>query len=393
MKRNNIIYWLIAIMLGLLAFWDRSDSFARIRPVLIVLSFLLSTAIIVKKTKSYPFGYLVVLYLWLGLSFFIADNKNFAMNQLTLGTLTMLTCFSFFALAQKKEIIPIGYLIFIIMITILANFAYNNFYLLVGGVDFTQERIGGEGLNANTLAYYLFYLTFIIYILGDIVKDRWSKYLKIVFFLIIPLSFYVAIITAARQVLIIQIPLMAILIMLRYSINYKRILVASAVIGIATLVIMPKVIDLYSNSYLAERNQKELKDDTRYMILKSSIEIGNEHFFTGVGLGNLQDKIGYIAHNSYLELYADTGIVGVLIYVFFTFGFVRRQYRRYKRTKDRMYLSFLVFGFFFIVDNFFYVFYTTYWLMSFYVLVVVHAETYHHDKCSLNYDNIVKIEK
>lgn len=380
-------------MLSLLAFWDRSDSFARIRPVLIVLSFLLSTTIIKTKTKSYPFRYLVILYLWLGLSFFIADNKYLAMNQLTLGTLTMLTCFSFFALAQKKEIIPIGYLIFIIMIAILANFAYNNFYLLVGGVDLTRERIGGEGLNANTLAYYLFYLTFIIYILGDIVKDRWSKYLKIVFFLIIPLSFYVAIITAARQVLIIQIPLMAVLIMLRYSVKFSKVLFVTVILSVLAIAFLPKVASVYNNSYLAERNKKELAEDDRMEIMRASIEVGNKHFFTGVGLGNVQDKVGYIAHNSYLELYADTGIVGVLIYVFFTFGFVRRQYRRYKRTKDRMYLSFLVFGFFFIVDNFFYVFYTTYWLMSFYVLVVVHAETYHRDKCSLNYDNIVKIEK
>ena len=106
---------------------------------------------------------------------------------------------------------------------------------------------------------------------------------------------------------------------------------------------------------------------------------GTQHFFTGIGLGTLVSRIGAIAHNSYMELYADTGIVGMLIYVFLTVGFVRRQYRRYKCYKDKMYLSFMVFGLFFIFDNFFFVFYSDYWLMSFYVLVVCHAETYYCD--------------
>lgn len=387
-------YWLIAIMLFVLALFNKNEAYGHYRPVLIMLSFIISIPIVLKYKNAYHLKYLLILYLWSFLTFFIAENKSMASGQVTNGTAALLTCLSFFALAQKKFFIPIAYIIHIISIAVLAKFAYDNIYLPSAAYQvFGQDRFGESGVvNANTFAYYLFYLTFIIYILGDILKGRFSKYIKIVFFLIIPLTFFVAILTASRQVFIIQIPLITVLLLLRYSVKFSRFSFVAIVLGLLALVFLPRLTEVYSDSLLAERNKMEaVGEDARVEIAKSAIVVGTEHFFTGVGIGNFPTKSGGpMAHNSYLELYADTGIVGILVYIFLTFGFVKRQYNRYKQTKDRNYLSFMFFGIFFIFDNFFFVFYGDYGLMSFYILVVTHAEIYHRDKTKLGMSQLVR---
>lgn len=386
---KNSTYWVLAALLCMLALLFKDDTLVHAKTILIVASFLVSYSIIIKNRDSYPLRYLVLLYVWLFLSYIIASNKSLAATWVTNGAVTLLTSLSFFAIAQKKKFVPIAYIINLIAIVMLARFAYSNIYLLSEDFTFGENRLSGEGLNTNTLAYFLFYLTFIVYTLGDIIEGSWSKILKYIFFLIIPLSFFVSILTASRQVLVIQIPLIVALILIRYSYKSSRLTIIVLLVGILALVYLPKVASIYENSYLAERNQKDLKTDTRYKIMENAIAIGNENFITGIGIGNLPDRIVYIAHNSYLELYADNGIFGMLIYVFLTFGFVKKQYWRYKRTKDRNYLSFMTFGIFFITDNFFYVFYTEYWLMSFYVLVVTHAETYYRDKIKYGVPTLV----
>lgn len=375
---KNIIKWLIFIMLGILAILYKTETYGHFRPILIVATFVLAFPDIYKHANAYPFKYMLALYIWLFLSYFVASNKAIASFWIEQCALTLFVCLSFFAIVWKRKYIPIAYLVFIVVSAVIADYIYSNRFQFI--YDIGEKRMMIEGINTNTPAYFLFYFTFIIYILGDIVKKvNISKFLKIAFFFIIPLSFYVAILTASRQVLLIQVPFISLLIFVRYSVKSSRIIILTILLGIAAFILLPQAIDIYGNSLLAERNQEALSEDARTTILKKSFEIGFANFFTGVGLGNLVARIGAIAHNSYLELFADTGIVGMLIYVFFTFGFVRRQFRRYKCYKDKMYLSFMMFGIFFIFDNFFFVFYSDYWLMSFYVLVVCHAETYYCD--------------
>lgn len=69
------------------------------------------------------------------------------------------------------------------------------------------DRLNDAKLNANTMAYYTFYATMAAFLLSDMVQSiNYRKLFKILFLAMIPISF-VAIVTASRQVLIIQIPL------------------------------------------------------------------------------------------------------------------------------------------------------------------------------------------
>lgn len=86
---------------------------------------------------------------------------------------------------------------------------------------------------------------------------------------------------------------------------------------------------------------------------------------------------GEFAHNSYLEAYADMGIIGFALYTSLMIVYTFRQWKRYRATHDKMYFVFFTFGAIYILDSFFFVFYNAVWLISFFMLVAAHSESYY----------------
>ena len=159
-----------------------------------------------------------------------------------------------------------------------------------------------------------------------------------------------------------------------------------AVLGVAAIA-LSKVVSLYENSYLAVRASTELQEDARTLLMMDAYKVAMDNLPFGVGAGNY---IAYsfnkhFSHISYLELLANQGIIGCLLYIYILVSFAKRQYKRYRVYNDRMLLLFLLFSFIFIVDNVFYVFYNDIWLISFLLLVATHSETYYNEKYGISY--------
>jgi O-antigen ligase len=256
-------------------------------------------------------------------------------------------------------------------------YAYNNIFNVI---ELGVERINDEKLNSNTLAYHTFYATFAIYMLGEICFNRKTIY-DILFILMLPLSFFTAIYTASRQVLIIQLPLISILLYIRYLKNNaieKKFQFGFIAILIG-LTVLPFVIEKYDNSYLKERNEINIEDDSRTKLAKDALKVGFEYFPLGVGPGNyvVHSYNKHFSHNTYTELFANEGIVGLIIYLVIVIGFVIEQWKIYRMYDDDIPLAFFWVGVFFIIDGFFYSFYQHLWLISFLILITTHSRTYY----------------
>lgn len=145
------------------------------------------------------------------------------------------------------------------------------------------------------------------------------------------LSFFVALTTASRQVLIIQIPLISLLLYTRYIKNKaksKKILFVGVILAIIIFLI-PKAEAIYDNSFLAVRAQTSFEDDSRSMLMKDAFNVGMQNLPFGVGAGNyiVYSFNKHFSHMTYLELFANEGPIGAFIYVYILFLFIRRQYR------------------------------------------------------------------
>lgn len=169
--------------------------------------------------------------------------------------------------------------------------------------------------------------------------------------------------------------------MIRYikGASIKRKFMFAFIAFIICLSITPSIIDAYDNSFLKSRSEQKVKDDVRTVLLKDAIEVGLDHPLIGVGPGNyVQFSFNkHFSHCTYTELFANTGLPGVIIYVYLLLLFVKTQWCRMRRYRDRTYLVFLLCGIIYFFDNFFYVFYVDLWLIGFFMLLASHSESYY----------------
>ena len=324
------------------------------------------------------FNLLLLLYLWIFISVLWATDTAVAFRQLKQCLGSILLCYVFAVKATKIKNIEWIYFSYLIVLAMDWYYAYNNIFSII---ELGTERLNDANLNANTLAYHTFYVTFATYILGEITEKRRKKIYNLLFIFTIPLSFYTALLTASRQVLIIQIPLISILLFIRYlkDRDIKRKFVVIFILIVAILSVLSFLLDIYADSALKSRNEMDVKEDSRMELVKDAFNVGVEYFPFGVGPGNylIHSRHKGFSHNTYLELFANEGIIGLFIYLLLMFRYVKTQWKRYQKYKDKIFLAFFIFGVFFIVDGVFYSFYQHLWLISFFIIVTSHSETYY----------------
>ena len=228
-------------------------------------------------------------------------------------------------------------------------------------IDITSERAGDDSINANRFGYFLFFLTFLCYVKGE----RFNKYASVwrFLFLLIPfISFAISLITASRQILIIQIPFIAVLIFLRY---FNKLTYKSLILGVLfTLLLIIGLVYIrssHSDAYLLNRMSEDFSEDSRVELMLLAINVFFQKPLTGVGIGNL----GFMSHCTYTDILAEAGIIPFVLYLSVLISFCRRLYIRYIHTHQSIFLAFLTFGIFYIIYNIFYVFYLFAIVMAF----------------------------
>jgi O-antigen ligase len=329
---------------------------------------------------------LFALLVWIFISYFWAEHILVAERQLKQILGTLILCYIYSVVSKNEKSIPYLYITYLILFIGAAIYAKQNIFDTLGR---GHAQLDDTKLNANTLAYYMFYLTYAVYELRTFMKRKLLKITtEVLFILMIPLTIVVAILTASRQVLIIQIPLIFILLYLRYimdtRLRNKVIFILIAIAGLSYG--MPRVAEIYDDSYLKTRNELSVKDDTRLVLLKDAFKVGMQHFPFGVGPGNYvyYSPTKNFSHNVYAELFVNEGIVGLILYMWLILLFIFRQYKRFKIFKDKQYLVFLLFGIIYAIDGFFFVFYPYLWLMGVFILVASYSETYYKNRINAN---------
>lgn len=322
---------------------------------------------------------LLTMYIWIAITALFAYNEEATIRDMRAVLGAVLLTISFANLVIKKNnIIPL-YIVFIILYIAAIRYALDNIFSMQ--FDYRTDRLNDRTLNANTIAYYTFFVTFSIFMLGEMARTKkWRIFFDLTFFLMIVISFVIAILTASRQVLIIQIPLIAILLYIRYFKNSgsgRKIAMAFALIFVFVISI-DSVMDVYDNSLLNSRSQTKVEDDSRFAIMLNAFEVAVDHPVLGVGPGNyiFFDKGGLFSHNTYLELFANSGLLALILYIALLYKYCKNQWNIYRKSKDRIVLAFFFFGIIYAIDNMFFVFYNALWLMGFFILVSSHSLTY-----------------
>ena len=324
---------------------------------------------------------LVILYSWILFCSFFAEDSHLAAMEMKRILGSFILCYSIAALSKNK-IIPWLYVVYFVLLCAAWWYAKNN---ILSVIDFGVDRLNDQKLNANTLAYYTFYVTISVFIMGEILKSKLGFLFRLALFAMVFLAFITALYTASRQVLLLQVPLFISLFGIRYARERNNRVVFFLIMAFFIVFFINYGLEKYNNSTLKQRSEIAVKEDTRYQIAQECISLGFQSPLIGYGPGNIVKKISshHGAHNTYLELFVNTGVIGVFIFIFLLYVYIKRQYVRWVKTRDCLFLVFLTFGLFWILDQVFYAFYADLWLMSFFILVASHSDEYYYNNYCL----------
>lgn len=311
---------------------------------------------------------LLALYVWCAFTaiFGIDGYRSLASLKTMAGTYMFCYILHYMSLRYKTF-----YCVGLIYILFLAGCCYYaQTHILAFHHDVGQtERLDGEGLNANIFGYYTFIVTFIVYLFGDITRTPWLRRMwRLLYILLIPFSFYVAYLTASRQVLLMQVPYFSFSLLYRYLLRAgaaAKLLFIGACLAFC-LKGIPYIIDAFEDSLLMKRSEVEVGEDSRADLARQAIQVGMDNLALGVGPNNfmITPGVGGFAHNTYLELFADSGLVGMLLFVWLLGLFIVRVGRQWVRRRNPIDFALLLFALFYVLDNVFYVFHTSPWLMG-----------------------------
>ena len=260
---------------------------------------------------------------------------------------------------QKKELLIIlmigGCLVSIYSLrSIFIVAKYLPLYLAEHNIDFSftkevlsRKRAFAPFVTANLLAQYLVMLIFISLSML-FVKRKNDRFGSVSVFCSIALLIFVICLFFTKSLgglLSLFIPLIF-FIMIVKKVNKKILaaifLVVLLILGV-TFLRFKETKDIYKPFFSLSQ---------RAVYWKDTVGIIKKHPFKGIGLGNFSLKESRYAHNSYLQIWAEAGLVGFLLWLSIVFIFIKEGFSKLKILKSKgPYALILCCGLSFLIHN------------------------------------------
>lgn len=343
-------------------------------PLLIVYCFWFYKDIIFKSIYWTPY---LLMIIWMYVSTAVSDTANDGFRRMVPIMASFLLSFAGYAVVRRNNNYWVIYVTYIVL---LAYLIYQNF--LEGGFvqsfDYSSEaeRTSSMKLNANDYAYYTLFATMSLKLFIEFFESKIRNFYRVIAYIVFALlSFYVALFTASRQVLALQLPLLAFFFFYDFMWGKKAKVGYLFMILLLLISAIPYIDSIYSNSYLSVRSQVGFQDDVRSEILIKAIYQGLENPLFGLGIG----ADTFFSHCTYTHLFARCGLFAALCFIVILYKASMAQLKRYKFSGDRFFLLYLVFVFFIAVGNFTYSYMQEPFMMTILFVILGNSDCYYYN--------------
>jgi O-antigen ligase len=291
-------------------------SFARLMGFVVAGLWLATILIEGRFRKPHLFHMLVLLFiLWNFLSLYWSSGADYTIQRIKTYSqifLLLLICWDLF---QKPEDLRAGLQAYVVGAYVLVVSTIYNY--LAGNVAVQYEgRYSATGVNANDVALILIIGMPIAMRLLFSTPQKFKGFLqKSINFLYIPLSIFAIILTGSRTSIIAIIPFTIFLIGTQ-RIKFERKILIFMILFVSLLIFLPFVPPAVIHR-IGTVGQSIASADMggRVTMWKKSIEVLAQHPLLGVGGGAVDHMIGGAVHNTFLAVAAETGIVGLLLFL------------------------------------------------------------------------------
>ena len=342
-------------------------------PLLIIYCFWFYKGTILRSQYWAPY---FLMILWMFLSTAVSDTSNEGFRLMVPITASLLLSFAGYSLVRNNNNY---WVLYVSYIALLAYLLYQN--LAAGGFvqsfDYSSEaeRNSSMMLNANDYAYYTLFATMSLKLSLEFFGPRIRGIYKVVLYIAFALlSFYVALFTASRQVLALQIPLLAFFFYYDFLWRKKGKVWYLFLLILLLIAFLPYLDTIYSNSYLSVRSQVGFQEDVRSEILKRAFFQGLEYPLFGLGIG----ADTFFSHCTYTHLFARCGLIAAICFIVILYKGAITQLKRYRKSRDRVFFLYLVLVLFIAVGNFTYSYVQEPFMMTILFVILGNSDRYYY---------------
>lgn len=227
---------------------------------------------------------------------------------------------------------------------------------IIGQVASDGRIVGIFGYNPNYLAFYLAPISAMILIWLLINFNKYwqsKKYLILIISVVILFSNFIAIILSeSRGGVLAFVGGLTVSAIFYYRAFFKKLWAKTILILIAALVLVSLVWFFKPNFSLSPENGGRVtsSNNIRYEIWKTSVELIDKYPVFGLGLGNFQDTfteytknrvnfpefispLALSPHNILLAFYLNTGLLGLIAFVFLLVCFFKKLFKQNQELK------------------------------------------------------------
>lgn len=323
---QKIFNFLLILYISSLIIFDMPQTVKYSNIITLILWGVFGLFIILKRENIFYINKMILSYFIFTIfclaSVFWAVNFDYSseyMFKLLVICINLIVIYNLFRLYNLENTILYG--------IILGSF-YN--YLIAFGIIHVNyeiyefNRFVGSVGNSNKLAIVMLLSIFSSLILLTIIKNNW---LKIFFYLNILLASYGIFLSASKKAIILG-PILLLATFDKKSFKLKNIFI-SLVSLITIFIIVSQFIDFTLLSDKLSLLEKRFSGLTgfalgndfvdystkeRAMLLVKGFELFQDTPLIGVGIDNFRHFFRLYAHNNYLELLVDIGIIGLVLY-------------------------------------------------------------------------------
>ena len=287
--------------------------------------------------SKYFVPYLFVI-LWMFLSSFVNENTRQSFSMMIPILASFLFSMATYSMAYVNKYAYILFLTYVVLFAymMVQNIGADSFTM---NFDYANEIERGENSqqNANVYAYYsLFAIIGWRMFLLSLKNNIKPLFLSFFYLLSLIVVVFVALMTASRQVMALEIPLLLYFFYFDF-VREKENKVILLLIIVVIIAISPYILDMYGNSYLATRSEVGFQDDGRSNLIKKAIEQGFDNPLYGIGLSA---NTSY-SHCTYTHILSRTGFPAFVVFLYMILDSIIVQWRRFRETKDVIFLYYL----------------------------------------------------
>ena len=322
---RRIVYWLSLLLIFMIP-WENAlavgdlGSLNRVAGILVAAAWVSLVLVNGQFRKPHLFHWGMSLFvLWSAGSIFWSFDRDGTLSRVQTYVQLLGLIFILWDLYATQEALHAGMQAYVLGACVSAGSTILNYFTGQEAYVYSGGRYAGAGLNADDLALILaLALSLAWYLATSLKNNATGRILKLVNLAYMPVGLFAILLTASRMGVLAVVPVVLFVLVTSQQLPLKARVGAAAAFLLAFFLLLPHIPEPAIARLSTISSSLEQGDlGGRVDLWRGVLGVFAEHPLIGVGSGAIDafPDVGAVAHNTFLSVLAELGLVGFILFL------------------------------------------------------------------------------